>query len=310
MNLQSDWAALTSLTSSQRLPPWMGATRTSNGAWKWNNGISVSSAYWANNEPSIYGDCATLRSNGLTACPCYSLQPAFCKMQPQLCNGGKFGGPNIQSGSISSPGYPLQYYNNLDCYYQIEGPPGTYITIRFDPFYVESYLDYVEIYEGNTTSKLIGDLDTYMPSKTGFESNSNQMLVYFHTDSMITDLGWSVQWAAKKSSSPITEMGRSGSMNSPKYPGDYDPFLEQLYYVTAPDGTRVSVTFDDFSTEQDNDFLEIYDGGSISATLIANLSGHAVAGKTLTTSGNHLAMRFITDGDMQYYGWHMTWTSS
>ncbi|RCN31143.1 hypothetical protein ANCCAN_23083 [Ancylostoma caninum] len=73
------------------------------------------------NEPSIYGDCATLRSSGMTACPCYNQQPALCKFKPQLCNGGEFGGPNVRSGTIISPGYPDQYYNNLDCYYQIEG---------------------------------------------------------------------------------------------------------------------------------------------------------------------------------------------
>ncbi|KAK6024939.1 hypothetical protein OSTOST_09173, partial [Ostertagia ostertagi] len=75
-------------------------------------------------EPSIYGDCATLRagsSPGMASCPCYNQQPALCKMKPKLCNDGNFGGPNIRSGTITSPGFPTQYYNNLDCYYQIEG---------------------------------------------------------------------------------------------------------------------------------------------------------------------------------------------
>ncbi|EYC03668.1 hypothetical protein Y032_0092g2551 [Ancylostoma ceylanicum] len=308
LTLQSELSALTNLVTNQRLPPWMGASRSSSGTWRWNTGVSVSSTYWAKSEPSIYGDCATLRSSGMTACPCYNQQPALCKFKPQLCNGGKFGGPNVRSGTINSPGYPDQYYNNLDCYYQIEGPAGTYITITFDPFDVENYFDYVEVYDGNTTSKLIGDIDTPRPSKDTFESTTNQMLVYFHTDGMSTDKGWLATWNAKKDTPAVNQLGTNGEMSSPNYPGEYDRFLEQMYYATSPENTAINITFDAFSTELNYDYLEIYDGSGIRAPLIANLSGHNAIGN-LYTSGNRLTMRFMTDGGIQFSGWHMLWNS-
>ncbi|KAK6044659.1 hypothetical protein COOONC_17836 [Cooperia oncophora] len=102
------------------IPPWMGATRISNSVFRWINGTTVSYTFWAKDEPSIYGDCATLRTGGMASCPCYNQQPALCKLKPKLCNDGNFGGPSTRQGTITSPGYPTQYYNNLDCYYQIQ----------------------------------------------------------------------------------------------------------------------------------------------------------------------------------------------
>ncbi|KAK6754980.1 hypothetical protein RB195_013759 [Necator americanus] len=307
--LQTEFSALTNMTSNQRLPPWVAASRTSSGNWKWNTGVSVSSTYWATNEPSIYGDCATLRSNGMSACPCYNQQPAMCKLKPPLCNGGKFGGANIRFGTFNSPGYPDQYYNGLDCYYQIEGPASTYITIDFDPYLVEDYFDYVEIYEGNTTGTKIGELSSSAETKTTFESTTNQMLVYFHTDGMITNKGWSAQWNAKNSALAVNQTGTTGAMSSPNYPSNYDTFLEQMYYITSPSNTSINIKFDAFSTEEEYDYLEIYDGGVISAPLIANLSGHSVTGTSLNSSGNQITMRFITDGAAQFSGWHMLWNA-
>lgn len=311
--MQMEINALLQLTNGNRLPAWVAATRTSNSLWKWSNGITVSSTFWAIGEPSIYGDCATLRAGsnpGMTACPCYNQQPALCKLKPDLCNGGQFGGVNIRSGSINSAGFPNQYYNNLDCYHQIEGPPGTYITITFDTFIVENLLDYVEVYNGNSTAgALIGDMDRPMPSQTTFESTSNQMLVYFHTDSMITDKGWSAQWRAKPNSPAITQSGSDGVMSSPNYPSNYDPFAEQMYYINADQNSRIFATFDTFRTEDNVDYLEVYDGGDMQSKLLANFSGSSLNENTLQTTGNTMTMRFMTDGAMQYFGWHMYWTT-
>ncbi|ETN84356.1 CUB domain protein [Necator americanus] len=211
------------MTSNQRLPPWVAASRTSSGNWKWNTGVSVSSTYWATNEPSLYGDCATLRSNGMSACPCYNQQPAMCKLKPPLCNGGKFGGANIRFGTFNSPGYPDQYYNGLDCYYQIEGPASTYITIDFDPYLVEDYFDYVEIYEGNTTGTKIGE-GPVIPLATNIFVGPHEL---FLTDTRSRD--------------------------------------PRLFRSCA----TINIKFDAFSTEEEYDYLEIYDGGVISAPLIA-----------------------------------------
>ncbi|RCN31142.1 CUB domain protein [Ancylostoma caninum] len=131
------------------------------------------------------------------------------------------------------------------------GPADTYITITFDPFDVENYFDYVEVYDGNTTSQLIGDLDTSRPVKDTFESTSNQMLVYFHTDNMVTDKGWSAMWNAKKNTPAVNQVGTNGEMSSPNYPGEYDRFLEQMYYATSPENTSSYLLYIEGSSTDD-----------------------------------------------------------
>ncbi|KAK6046583.1 hypothetical protein COOONC_15912 [Cooperia oncophora] len=56
--------------------------------------------------------------------------------------------------------------------------------------------------------------------------------------------------------------------------------------------------------------LEIYDGGDMQSKLLANFSGASLPENTLKTSGNQMTMRFITDGAMQYFGWHMIWNTN
>ncbi|KAK6046705.1 hypothetical protein COOONC_15790, partial [Cooperia oncophora] len=68
--------------------------------------------------------------------------------------------------------------------------------------------------------------------------------------------------------------------------------------------------FDTFRTEANFDYLEIYDGGDMQSKLLANFSGASLPENTLKTSGNQMTMRFITDGAMQYFGWHMIWNTN
>uniref|UniRef100_A0A1I7XJZ1 CUB domain-containing protein n=1 Tax=Heterorhabditis bacteriophora TaxID=37862 RepID=A0A1I7XJZ1_HETBA len=261
------------MTSSLALSPWVGAKKI-NGRWKFIGGLYVLKPYWAPGEPSIYGNCTSLRSIdrvGLRATTCYNVQPAVCKLKPKLCNGGNFGG---NYGEIKSPGYPIQYYNNLDCNYIITTQVGTYITLTFDTLLIEELHDFVEIYDGNSTeSKRIGDLASSITGETTFKSTSNQMFIYFHTDYKITDKGWRATWTAMSKSDPIQKNNSHGIMTSPNYPNSYDPFTEQIYNITVQPGSQINVTFDVFQTESNNDYLEIYDSSLIwPVQLIAKLN--------------------------------------
>ena len=82
----------------------------------------------------------------------------------------------------------------------ITSPNGTYITITFDPFIVESTYDYVVIFDGfeNSTSKQIAKWGflvigknmnwfriTGTPGRKQYETTGNQLLVWFHSGEFI-----------------------------------------------------------------------------------------------------------------------------
>lgn len=49
------------------------------------------------------------------------------------------------AGSITSPGYPAEYDNNLDCTWSILSEPGDTIALVFNDFFLEDKYDFLEI---------------------------------------------------------------------------------------------------------------------------------------------------------------------
>ncbi|CAB01151.2 C-type LECtin [Caenorhabditis elegans] len=310
---------LTDFTSSSLAQPWVATTRnTTNNKWYNTDGSSPYSFFWTTGEPSLNGDCATFKGTGkagLKAVPCYSIQPAVCKQMPALCpTQTSYGGLYTRSGTITSPGYPTQYYNNLNCLYSIKSPNNTYITMEFSPYLVQSYFDYINVYDGpNSTSTYLGTTDDgwddyWWDSRRDFESSNNSISFVFRTDSSVTNKGWQLTWSAKPNTPPIKQSGQSGNFTSPNYPLNYDPYSEQLYYITAPTGFQINVTIPDFATEKTYDVLEIYNASYASNyRLVANLSGTAVAPWSWVSPTNYVTMKFKSDSAFQMKGFSIVW---
>ncbi|EFP05992.1 hypothetical protein CRE_05009 [Caenorhabditis remanei] len=310
----SERDALVALTKTNILQPWLGARRNTTTNKFYNlDGTYFYTLMWSTNEPSVNGDCVTFKGaspSGLQVTQCYQLQPAFCKQTLALCNSAVIGGPNTWSGTFQSPGYPTQYYNNLDCRYLINSPNNTFITVTFYPFLIEEWYDSVDIYEGNSTSyaNWIGQPSSYSYAR-GFESSGNVMNVRFKTNYAITDKGWLATWKAKKDMPVITQGGTNGTMTSPNYPNNYDTYDEQVYQISVAYGMQVNLTIDDFRTESKYDYLNIYNSSVQSnSTLVYTLSGTSVAPFNWISPRSYMSMKFVSDGLIQYKGWHAFWS--
>lgn len=306
---------LQDFTSGSFALPWLATTRNlTSGIWYNSDRTQPATSWWLAGEPSVNGDCATFKGIGpvgLKATPCYSIQPALCRQMPALCpSQTNYGGSSSRSGTIQSPGYPVQYYNNLNCLYTITSPPNTYITMLFSPYILEDFFDYIDVYDGpNSSYPFLGTTDNWYYLRDDFESSSNVVSFIFHTDSVITDKGWLLTWNAKSNTPPISQSGLNGSFTSPNYPNDYDPYTEQLYYITAPTGFQVNVTIPDFTTELNYDVLEVYNTSYVgSSYLVANLSGPSVAPWSWVSPSRYVTMRFKSDWMVQKKGFQVNWT--
>jgi len=100
-------------------------------------------------------------------------------------------------GEISDGSGPFDYANNCACKWQITVPEGKHIKIQFDEFDTQAKTDFVWLFEGtktlkeNTLAKFSG------PSLPPIIiSASNQVLIWFVTDSSITGKGWHLKYKA------------------------------------------------------------------------------------------------------------------
>lgn len=73
----------------------------------------------------------------------------------------------------------------------------------------------------------------------------------------------------------------------------------------SPNGERLRFVFNSFRSEPSNfDRLEIYDGPNTNWPLLTTLSGFLSPGITVTSTGNSLTFRFVSNSSTTYEGWN------
>uniref|UniRef100_A0A8C6KSQ2 CUB and Sushi multiple domains 1 n=1 Tax=Nothobranchius furzeri TaxID=105023 RepID=A0A8C6KSQ2_NOTFU len=99
------------------------------------------------------------------------------------------------AGSITSPGYPAEYDNNLDCTWSILAEPGDTIALIFNDFLLEDKYDFLEI--SGTEAPSIWLTGTTLPSPV--ISNKNWLRIHFTSDSNHRRKGFSAQYQVSQS---------------------------------------------------------------------------------------------------------------
>ncbi|MBE9491673.1 MAG: C10 family peptidase [Bacteroidetes bacterium] len=80
------------------------------------------------------------------------------------------------------------------------------------------------------------------------------------------------------------------------------------YWLIAPDEPdiiSIMLSFDSFMTEEEHDWLTIYDGPTIGDPLLGRFSGSSLPG-TLSSSGNSILVHFQSDGQQNAKGWFIS----
>lgn len=104
------------------------------------------------------------------------------------------------TGSFSTPNYPSNYDNDIDCSWTIKVPEGYVITLRFTDFKVENTIlcafscvcDYIELHDltVNGVERNHGRFCMWNPPPKSFVSTSNQLRITFHSDFNHADKGF------------------------------------------------------------------------------------------------------------------------
>ncbi len=106
-----------------------------------------------------------------------------------------------------------------------------------------------------------------------------------------------------------TISGREGTFNDGSGNTNYSNNLSCTYLLHPNCGSYIDLSFDRFNLET-NDVVNIYDGNTTAAPLLATFSGASTPGSTtVTSSDDYMLVEFITDNSGNQEGWYASYES-
>ncbi|CAL4124644.1 unnamed protein product, partial [Meganyctiphanes norvegica] len=102
-------------------------------------------------------------------------------------------------GQIFSPGFPKDYFPNLDCQYIITTDEDKILRLTTSFFDTESDDDYLQVYDGGDSSApLLMNLSGIQHNVPVISSNGNQLFITFNTDNDFSVGGFDMSWTSEK----------------------------------------------------------------------------------------------------------------
>ncbi|KAM9333329.1 LOW QUALITY PROTEIN: cubilin [Pholidichthys leucotaenia] len=223
---------------------------------------------------------------------------------------------NDPPGYITSPDYPQNYPQNIDCTWVITVPNGEAVQIDFvEEFYIghttSCTFDYLELRDGSTSSSdLISRLcGSTRPSTQ--HSTGSSMLLRFRTDSSITHKGFKAKYSIATCGG--TYIGQSGVIHSPGFPGSNYPDNSICeWYVEGPTGHYLTLSYANFtlqaSSECSADYVEIRDYNATGLPLGRHCGSNLPV--SMDTSDSFAYVRFVSDSSGNAAGFKLHFEAS
>ncbi|KAK3572019.1 hypothetical protein QTP86_022249 [Hemibagrus guttatus] len=242
---------------------------------------------------------------------------AMCLYDSLVIRDGCGGLLHADRGVISSPHYPQNYKPNLDCSWHVMVTPGYRVSVNFlSPFQVQGFStacstgDYLELKNGpdGNAPSLGGRLcGSNPPALT--QTTDNHLHVHFVSDSTNEGIGFKLLFEAHSTACGgtivLSDGDPPGYITSPNYPSNYPQNIDCVWIIMVPNGESVQLDFEDFYIEPNTgcfyDYLELRDGVSSNADLIAKLCG-STKPSTQHSKASAMYLRFRTDHSVTHKG--------
>jgi len=225
-------------------------------------------------------------------------------------------------GYTHSPRYPDKYPNTAACSYIITAPAGNIVELALWAFSTEACCDRLDIIDGHPNDgrmlkTLAGD-ESLAPVRV-YKSSGRVMSLNFTSDPQINRRGFYARFDAspkndkenpsKNNNCPVENKFTNpwGVFVSPHWPYNYPNTANCDYHISAPKGKRIQLQVNYFHTEAGADELTVFDDAE-GEKLLKRMSGRYDDSYTLTSTGNAMALKFISDMVTNYEGFSFTYT--
>ncbi|GAB1288707.1 CUB domain-containing protein 2 [Apodemus speciosus] len=218
--------------------------------------------------------------------------------QKDVCGGVLTG----LSGVLSSPEYPNNYPNNVECHWLIRASGPAAVKLVFVDFQVEGSdqctYDYVAVLGAPGPAQ--GHHYCGRTRPPTLVSLGHELQVVFKSDFNIGGRGFKAHYFSGECQEVFTAV--RGNFSSPQYPGAYPNNIRCHWTIRLPPGYRVKVFILDLGLEEPNsltrtcdfDHLAAFDGASEEAQLLGKWCGHHLP-PPVTSSHNQLLLLLRTD---------------
>ncbi|KAI1888819.1 hypothetical protein AGOR_G00172680 [Albula goreensis] len=234
----------------------------------------------------------------------------------QACGGSIELSDSDPPGYITSPNYPSNYPQNIDCIWLITVPNGEAVQLDFeDEFYIEPstscQFDYLELRAGaasddDVIAKLCGN---QRPSTQ--HSPGSVMRLRFRTDTSVTHKGFKAKYSIAICGG--TFRGQSGTIRSPGYPDEHYPDGSNCeWFLEGPTGHYLTLTYSALDLQNSancaNDYVEIREYNA-SGRLLGKHCGSNLPGP-LDTGDSFAYVKFVSDGSGNAGGFSLSFLAS
>ncbi len=232
---------------------------------------------------------------------------------PYYCQGEK----TLQTfdGTIDDGSGPVgNYQNNTDCSWLITPEDSVnFITLEFLNFNI-SENDTLFVFDGELES------DTLIGAFSGntipeiIISSGDKLLLNFITNDTLTEEGWLVSYSSEIpiycTTSATLYTAATDTFGDGSGPRNYHNSTMCTWFIAPPDAESVSLYFTEFKTEEENDFVRIYDG--VSQDLLAEYSGYyydtIALPESVTAESGKMFIQFSTNETITAPGWTVYYT--
>ncbi|XP_076992496.1 CUB domain-containing protein 2 [Tamandua tetradactyla] len=206
------------------------------------------------------------------------------------------------SGVLSSPQYPDNYPNDVECHWVVRAAGLATVKLVFVDFQVEANegctYDYVAVLGGAGPARGHHYCGSARPPT--LVSLGHELQVVFKSDFNIGGRGFKAYYFSGECQEVYTVV--RGNFSSPQYPSSYPNNIRCHWTIRLSPGYRIKVFFLDLELEEPNsltgacdfDHLAAFDGASEEAPLLGSWCGHHLP-PPVTSSRNQLLLLLHTD---------------
>ncbi|CAM9270170.1 unnamed protein product, partial [Lampetra planeri] len=232
------------------------------------------------------------------------------------CGGSMDLDDNTPPGFITSPNFPQNYPQNIDCIWVITVPNGESVQVDFEEeFYIEPtsscFYDYLELRDGSTSSaalisRLCGNSRPSTQRSTG-----SSLLLRFRTDASVTHKGFKAKISI--ASCGGTYIGQTGTIHSPGFPGsNYPDSSNCQWFLEGPTGHYLTLRYLSFSLDDTpgctGDYLEVREYNASGPLLSRHCGTNPPI--SIDTSDSFAYVRFVSDASGNAAGFSLTFEAS